>query len=585
MAAPDIEFANLPYPAPLPKQSQEKDILRFSTAGSVDDGKSTLIGRLLYDGKGAYEDQIASLRKSPVNRSSNGFDLALLTDGLRAEREQGITIDVAYRYFSTTRRKFIIADTPGHEQYTRNMATGASTSDLAVILVDACRGIMPQTRRHAFIASMLGIRHLVVAVNKMDLVDYREEVFAQICSEFANCASRLKAQEIYCIPMSALKGDNVVERSSRMGWFNGPSLLEYLHTIDVRKCQAHEFRFPVQLVIRPDLKFRGYAGQIVSGMVKQGDVVMLLPSGRTSRVRSIVTYDGLLSQAFAPMCVTLCLEDELDISRGDMIVHPLDAPQVTQSINANVIWLHEQPLDLHQTYLLKHTTHTMRARVDRIVSRTNIESLEAEHSPVLALNDVGTICISTAQSIFCDQYEHNRSTGNLILIDLISNTTVAAGMIDSTERPCFPVPADPAVRQGSVTRSEQEQRAGHRAFTICMAADDKLARILERRLFNSGYRIHAIGGPESAAVAEICRALNDAGVIAIYSSPNDAAHGHIRNAVGEANMLSFSNLSAPMTPEAAADHLYTLIHREGWLTNDPGEQPEPYINEHKPRNL
>jgi sulfate adenylyltransferase large subunit len=563
--AAQVQPANLPYPAPLPKQSQEKDILRFSTAGSVDDGKSTLIGRLLYDCKGAYEDQIASLRKSPVNRSSNGFDLALLTDGLRAEREQGITIDVAYRYFSTARRKFIIADTPGHEQYTRNMATGASTSDLAIILVDACRGIMPQTRRHAFIASMLGIGHLILAVNKMDLVDYREEVFAQICAEFAKCASRLKAQEIYCIPMSALEGDNVVERSSRMEWFKGPSLLDHLHTIDVRKRQAHELRFPVQLVIRPDQNFRGYAGQIVSGIVKQGDLVMLLPSGCTSRVRSIVTYDGLLSQAFAPMCVTVCLEDELDISRGDMMVHPLDAPQVTQRINANVIWLHEQPLDLQRTYLLKHTTHTMRARVDRVVSRTNIESLEAEYSTVLSLNDVGTISISTARPMFCDQYEHNRSTGNLILIDPISNTTVAAGMVYSTEKPSGLEPADPAVTQGPVTRSEQEQRAGHRAFTICIAADDKLARILERRLFNSGYRIHAFGDAESAAVAQICRALNDAGVIAIYSSPNDAAHGHIRNAVGDANMLSFNNLGAPMTPQAAADHLYTLIHQEGWL--------------------
>ena len=564
MAAPQIQFANPPCPVSLPKQLQEKDILRFSTAGSVDDGKSTLIGRLLYDCKGAYEDQIASLRKSPVNRSSNAFDLALLTDGLRAEREQGITIDVAYRYFSTAQRKFIIADTPGHEQYTRNMATGASTSDLAVILVDACRGIMPQTRRHAFIASMLGIRHLVLAVNKMDLVNYREEVFAQICSEFAKYAARLKAQEIYCIPMSALKGDNVVEKSPRMEWFNGPSLLDYLHTIDVRRCQAHEFRLPVQLVIRPDQNFRGYAGQIVSGTVKQGDVVMLLPSGRTSHVRSIITYGGPLSQAFAPMSVTVCLEDELDISRGDMIVHPLDAPQVTQRINANVIWLHEQPLELHRTYLLKHTTHTMRARVDRIVSRTRIESLEAEHSPVLALNDVGTISLSTAQAIFCDQYEHNRSTGSLILIDPISNTTIAAGMIDSTEKSSRLAPADPGATEGPVTRSEQEQRAGHRAFTICMA-DDKLARILERRLFNSGYRIHAIEGDESAAVAEICRALNDAGVIAMYCSSNDAAQGRIRNAVGEANILSFNNVGAPMRPEAAADHLYTLIHQEGWL--------------------
>jgi sulfate adenylyltransferase large subunit len=575
MAAPQIQFPNLPYSEPFPKQLQERDMLRLSTAGSVDDGKSTLIGRLLYDSNGAYEDQIASLRKSPVNRSSNPFDLALLTDGLRAEREQGITIDVAYRYFSTPRRKFIIADTPGHEQYTRNMATGASTSDLAVILVDACKGIMPQTRRHAFIASMLGIRHLVLAVNKMDLVGYCQEVFTHICSEFAKCASRLKVEEIYCIPMSALNGDNVVERSSSMGWFDGPSLLDYLETIDVKKCLPYEFRFPVQLVIRPDQNFRGYAGQIVSGMVKQGDVVMALPSGRASRVRSIVTYDGLLSQAFAPMSVTVCLEDELDISRGDMIVHPFQQPQVTQRVNANVIWLHDQPLDLRRTYLLKHTTHTMRARVDRIVSRTNIESLEAEHSPALALNDVGTISISTVRPLFCDKYEHNRSTGNFVLIEPISNSTVAAGMIDATESPSRLAPADPAARLARVTRAEQEQRAGHRAFTICMAANDELAGLLERRLFNSGYRIHTIRGAEPAAVAQICRTLNDAGVIAIYSSLNDPADAHIRNAVGETNILSIKNVGSPITPDAVADRLYTLIHQGGWLAFNPGEQSEP----------
>ena len=558
MAAPQ-QLANLPYSEPFPKKSQEKDILRFSTAGSVDDGKSTLIGRLLYDSNGAYEDQIASLRKSSVNRSSNAFDLALLTDGLRAEREQGITIDVAYRYFSTSRRKFIIADTPGHEQYTRNMATGASTCDLAVILVDACKGIMPQTRRHAFIASMLGIQHLVLAVNKMDLVDYREEVFAQICSEFVNCASRLKVQEIYSVPMSALRGDNVVERSSSMGWFDGPCLLDYLETIEVRKCQPHELRFPVQLVIRPDQNFRGYAGQIISGMVQQGDVIMVLPSGRTSRVRSIVTYDGPLSRAFAPMSVTVCLEDELDISRGDMIVHPSHPPQVTQSIDSNLIWLHDQPLELHRTYLLRHTTHTVRARVERIASRTNIETLEAEDSRVLALNDVGAVTISTGRSLFCDEYKHNRSTGNFILIDPISNTTVAAGMI-AEKLSCF-APADPAVTKARVTRWEQEQRAGHRAFTICIVGDDELACRVERRLFNSGYRAHAFRDIESASVAEICRTLNDAGGIAIYSSPNDAAHGHIRKAVGEANMLSFDHGCTPMTPEAAADHLCMLIHQ------------------------
>src|SRR5579871_2276535 len=307
-------------------QTAQTELLRFTTAGSVDDGKSTLIGRLLYDSKGVYEDQLASVRKATRNLTTNGLDLSLLTDGLRAEREQGITIDVAYRYFATPKRKFIIADTPGHEQYTRNMATGASTANLAVILIDARYGVLPQSRRHAFIATLLGIPHLLVAVNKMDLVDFREDVFTQIRDDFAAFARQLKADDVRYVPISALLGDNVVQHSARMPWYSGPSLLEHLETVPIdRDFNLAEMRFPVQTVIRPNLDFRGFAGQIPSGVIRRGDGITVLPSGRTSRVKSIVTWDGELEEAFAPMSVTVCLEDEIDISRGDMLVHTEDA--------------------------------------------------------------------------------------------------------------------------------------------------------------------------------------------------------------------------------------------------------------------
>jgi sulfate adenylyltransferase large subunit len=366
------------------RQDEEKDLLRLSTAGSVDDGKSTLIGRLLYDSNGVYEDQIASMRQASVNRSAGAIDLSLLTDGLRAEREQGITIDVAYRYFSTPRRKFIIADTPGHEQYTRNMATGASTANLAIILVDARSGVLIQSRRHAFIASMLGIQHIVVAVNKMDLVDYDQNVFAGICSEFSDYASRLQAPDLHFIPISALKGDNVVEKSSNMPWFEGASLLHYLESVHIASDRnLTEFRFPVQYVLRPNLNFRGYAGQVASGVVKPGDPIMVLPSSRTSRVRSISTYDGDQPQAFPPMSVTLCLEDEIDISRGDMLVPPSHLPHVTRRIDARVVWMHEQKLETGRNYLLKHTTQTVQAAITAIRYRVNINTLEKENAPAL----------------------------------------------------------------------------------------------------------------------------------------------------------------------------------------------------------
>jgi sulfate adenylyltransferase large subunit len=386
-----------------------KDLLRLATAGSVDDGKSTLIGRLLHDARGAYEDQLKSVR-----RADGLIDFALLTDGLRAEREQGITIDVAYRYFATPKRKFILADTPGHVQYTRNMATGASTADLAIILLDASRGLTDQSRRHASIAALLGIRHFVIAVNKMDLIGYQQEAFNSLYEQFKPFLDSLGVTEPYFLPMSALKGDNVVERSANMKWFAGVPLLEHLESIEVEKPIDAAFRMPVQRAVRPDQTFRGYAGQIASGAIRPGDEVLALPSGRKSRVKRIVTYDGDLEIAHAPLSVTITLEDEIDISRGDLLSAG-NEPQTAKVIDATVVWFDGTPLDPSREYLLKHTTQTIRARV-------------ATETP-LQMNDIGQVRITLAQPLFFDAYESNRTTGSFILIDRDTNATAAAGMI------------------------------------------------------------------------------------------------------------------------------------------------------------
>jgi sulfate adenylyltransferase large subunit len=384
-------------------------LLRICTAGSVDDGKSTLIGRLLYDSRSVYEDQVHSVEKASRNRTAGPIDFSLFTDGLRAEREQGITIDVAYRYFATARRKFILADTPGHEQYTRNMATGASTADVAILLVDARNGVRAQSRRHAQIARLLGITDYVLAVNKMDLVDFDRDVFDGICEEFD---SILPGATLHPIPMSALHGDNVITRSERTPWFDGMALLEHLETVEVDRNESGKpFRLPVQLVIRPDHEFRGYAGQIVSGGVHPGDVVTVWPSGGTSRVKRIVTWDGDLEAAYAGMSVTLMLEDEIDISRGDMI--GIGDIQVGQRFRADVVWMDERPLEPSRVYLLKHTTRTVTAEVD--------------HG--LLLNQIASVTVSTARPIMFDRYQENRGTGSFILIDPVTNFTAGAGMI------------------------------------------------------------------------------------------------------------------------------------------------------------
>jgi sulfate adenylyltransferase large subunit len=411
---------------------ETKELLRFSTAGSVDDGKSTLIGRLLYDSRNVYEDQVRAVTGTIAAPGQKQFaiDFAQLTDGLRAEREQGITIDVAYRYFSTQRRKFIIADTPGHEQYTRNMATGASTADLAIILIDARKGILTQSRRHAYIASLLGIGHLVVAVNKMDLVDFSEVVYRRIEADFAALVKQFGDASFVTIPVSALDGDNVVQPSLRTPWYTGLTLLEHLEQVSVGTLDANKaFRLPVQRVIRPDHNYRGFAGQIAAGTIRKGDTIVALPSGRTSRVASINTFDGDLDEASAPQSIALTLEEELDISRGDVIADPTRPPESATEFEAALVWFDESRLEDHKSYLLKHGTQTFNARITRVLYRTNILTLEHEAVHALGMNDVGVVEIATTRPIFFDSYEDNRATGSFILIDPATNATTAAGMI------------------------------------------------------------------------------------------------------------------------------------------------------------
>ena len=459
------------------------EILRFTTAGSVDDGKSTLIGRLLYDSKTVFEDQLASVRKATTNQTTNGLDLSLLTDGLRAEREQGITIDVAYRYFSTPRRKFIIADTPGHEQYTRNMATGASTADLAIILIDARFGVLPQSRRHAYIASLLAIPHLLVAINKMDLVDFSERIFGEIREDFGKFAAKLGFHDLQFIPLSALNGDNVVKKSAVTPWYDGPSLLEHLERVPIASDRnLTDFRFPVQYVIRPNLDFRGFAGQIASGVVRRGDEVRILPSGKTSKIKSVVTYDGDLDEAFAPMSVTLCLEDEVDVSRGDLLAHPANPPLVLQQFEADLVWMNSQPLKVDRPYLLKHTTQTVQARVHQVRHRTDIHTLEQVPATELHLNEIGIVSVVSQRPLFCDPYTRNRQTGSFILIDPITNDTLAAGMIRGAAQ---------ASSAGPVTGQERAARIGHTPLLILLPdADEAIARQVERYLFDHGFLVH-----------------------------------------------------------------------------------------------
>ena len=498
-------------------QEQAKDLLRFTTAGSVDDGKSTLIGRLLFDSQNVYEDQLKAVTKASVNRSAGAIDFSLLTDGLRAEREQGITIDVAYRYFATARRKFIIADTPGHEQYTRNMATGASTADLAIILIDARNGVLPQSRRHAYIASLLGIPNFAIAVNKMDLVGYSEAVFRAIEAEFQQFLGQLNPVHAYFLPISALAGDNVVRRSSEMAWFNGPSLLQYLETVPVYyRTRSAPFRFPVQRVIRPDQTFRGYAGQVASGVIRPGDAVMAFPSGLRSRVKTIETFEGSIDEAVAPLSVTLTLEDEIDVSRGDLLASVQKAPDVARLFDAHVVWMSERPLVPNQPYLLKHTSHTLPAEIKEVRHSVNIKSLGEEPASALQMNEIGVLRVETSRPIYFDAYTQNRATGSFILIDPASNATVGAGMI------LGPVLREHArsnrdlasAREDRVTPVERIQRYRHSGAIVPLGPRPHLAWLLERRLFDRGCAVVTV----DRASEETLGALEKAGLLVLQIS-------------------------------------------------------------------
>ncbi len=527
-------------------QHLDRDLLRFTTAGSVDDGKSTLIGRLLYDSKAIYQDQVQAIEKSRLNRSTGPMDFSLLTDGLRAEREQGITIDVAYRYFTTARRKFIIADTPGHEQYTRNMATGASTADAAVVLVDARKGILPQSRRHACIAALLGIPNIVAAINKMDLVDYSEDVFRRLQADLQELAQQIALPtahhtsdiSIACIPISALEGDNVVTRSTKTPWYGGPSLLEYLEEIPVAKGNsAAPFRFPVQYVIRPDDSFRGFAGQIISGSVEPGDRVVALPSRQKTRVRSIVTFDGELPRAVTGSSVTLQLEDELDLSRGDVLVSEDNLPHTARRFIANVVWLHDTPLDLRKRFIFRQSTDELRVHAKRIQSRLDVNTMERHPATQLGLNDIGTVEFEAARKFSFDLYAENRSSGSFILIDPLTNATVGAGMITENLTEAETAAKENAadkyrralskIAVANVSRgippvavSERSHRFGHRPAAIWLGTWHSLAAPLERALFEAGYQVMVLDDAHSTREwnEALIRGLYSAGLIALYTT-------------------------------------------------------------------
>jgi bifunctional enzyme CysN/CysC len=563
-------------------QHERKELLRFITCGSVDDGKSTLIGRLFYESKMIYEDQLAAIKKDTSRYGTTGeeVDLALFTDGLEDERQQGITIDVAYRYFSTDKRKFIIADTPGHEQYTRNMATGASTADLAIILIDARHGVLPQTKRHSFIVSLLGIRHIVVAVNKMDIVGYDEAVFERIKADYAAFASRLELPDVHFMPISALKGDNVVAPSPNMPWYTGSPLMPLLETVYIGSDRNMEdFRFPVQLVLRPNLDFRGFAGTVASGIIRRGDEVLSLPSRKRSRVRSIVTFDGELEEAFAPQSVTLTLEDEIDSSRGDMLVRPGNVPKVDHRFDAMVVWMSEEPLVPGKQYLFKQTSKVVPGAVGSLRYRVDVNTLHRQPAPTLALNEIGRCQVTLTSPIAFDAYRRNRATGGFIMIDRITNTTVAAGMILDREADAgggdhwddAPAAEHLHGEASGVTPDEREARFGQKPATILLtgltgAGKSTLARALERRLFDMGRGVAVLDGQNmrlgisrdlgfSAGErsenlrrsVEVAKLFNDAGLICIaaFVAPDEAVRRKAADRVGPDRFLVV-HLSAPV---------------------------------------
>ena len=490
------------------KTYPDMDLLRFTTAGSVDDGKSTLIGRLLHDTKSIFEDQIEQIEGLSRKRGDKGLNLALLTDGLRAEREQKITIDVAYHYFATPRRKFIIADTPGHVQYTRNMVTGASTAELALILVDARRGVLTQSKRHAFITSLLGIPHVIVAVNKMDLVDYSEDVYEKIRADFSGFSTKLTVKDISYVPISALHGDNVVSRSSRMPWYEGGALLHKLETVNLGARRNHiDFRFPVQYVLSPNQEFRGYAGTVASGAVTPGEDVVILPSGRATRIRTVENSSGPIEEAVAGDAIALTMEDELDISRGDMVVRRRNVPTVSDRFEAYLCWMGEDTMEPGRAYQLLHTTRRVQAFVERIEYRVDVNTLRREKAGSLDLNDIARVEISTSHPLFFDSYRINTATGSFVLVDPQTNATVAAGMIRKivNQRGVAAIgqrTSPNVVWEGfNISRKERESREGHRAALVWFtgmsgAGKTTIARAVERILFERGVRTMLLDGDQ-----------------------------------------------------------------------------------------
>jgi bifunctional enzyme CysN/CysC len=549
----------------------DPDLLRFTTAGSVDDGKSTLIGRLLHDADALYEDHIEALKKAAGGRGDE-IDFSFITDGLKAEREQGITIDVAYRYFATAKRRFIIADTPGHEQYTRNMATGASTADLAVILIDARLGVLTQSKRHGFISSLLGVPRLVVAVNKMDLVGYKRDVFERIKDEYTDFATRLGFSDLTFIPVSALRGDNVVHKSRRMPWFDGIPLLTHLENVYVGGDRnLIDFRFSVQRVVRPDQTFRGYSGQIAAGVVRPGDEIVVLPSGKRSRVTRIVTYDGDLAYAFAPLCVTLCIADDMDISRGDMIVHPKNLPRVERSVEAMVVWMSDQLLTVGKTYLVKHGSAVVKGSCAEIQYRVDPNTLRRDEGPQLGLNDIGRARFSFFKPLFVDEYQRSRQTGSFILIDPLTNVTVGAAMViaragaDQVSRQGAQetVSRDIAWQRSKVTVDDRARLLRQQAATIWLtglsgSGKSAIATELEQRLIAAGHVCFVLDGDNIRhglnrdlgfspsdrkenirRIAEVAKLFNDAGlfVITAFISPYREDRNAAREIIGTARFV------------------------------------------------
>jgi bifunctional enzyme CysN/CysC len=555
-------------------QHERKELLRFITCGSVDDGKSTLIGRLFYEAKMIYEDQLAAIKKDTTKFGTTGeeLDLALFTDGLEDERQQGITIDVAYRYFSTDKRKFIIADTPGHEQYTRNMATGASTADLAIILIDARHGVLVQTKRHSFIVSLLGIKHVVVAVNKMDLVDFSRDVFDKIRADYQSFAARLDLPDVHFIPISALRGDNVVTQSPNTPWYNGPTLMHLLETVYIASDRnLEDFRFPVQHVLRPNLDFRGFSGTIASGIIRKGEEIMALPSRKTTRIKSISTFDGDTDEAFAPQSVTLTLDDEIDVSRGDMIVRPGNVPRVEQRFEAMVVWMAEEPMVPGKSYWFKQTTKLTPGAISTLRYQVDVNTLHRKDAPTLALNEIGRCTIALGQPICFDGYRRNRATGAFIIIDRVTNGTVGAGMIldravgegrhDHWDD--APQAASLHGERSNVSDQERQARFGQKPVTVLLtgltgSGKTTIAYALERKLFDEGRAVVVLDGQNMRRgiskdlgftadersenlrrSSEVAKLFNDAGVIvlAAFVAPDEAVRQKSASTIGRDRFL------------------------------------------------